>query len=163
MDLGSLRQATQFFMIILMFIGASPGSTGGGIKTTTFTTLIGAMIAMVRGKEDIVLFHYRLGKDRILKAITLTMIALFMVIFVAMILSTTENHPFLMILFEVTSAFGTVGLTMGMTTDLSDIGKILISLMMFAGRLGPLTLAYALGPKTEKELYRYPEGKITIG
>ncbi|WP_028547383.1 TrkH family potassium uptake protein [Paenibacillus sp. UNC451MF] len=162
-DLGSLRQATQFFMIILMFIGASPGSTGGGIKTTTFTTLIGAMIAMVRGKEDIVLFHYRLGKDRILKAITLTMIALFMVIFVAMILSTTENHPFLMILFEVTSAFGTVGLTMGMTTDLTDIGKILIALMMFAGRLGPLTLAYALGPKTEKELYRYPEGKITIG
>lgn len=162
-DLGSLRQATQFFMIILMFIGASPGSTGGGIKTTTFTTLVGAMIAMVRGKEDIVLFHYRLGKDRILKAITLTMIALFLVIFVAMILSTTENHPFLMILFEVTSAFGTVGLTMGMTTDLSDVGKILISLMMFAGRLGPLTLAYALGPKTEKELYRYPEGKITIG
>ena len=162
-DLGSLRQATQFFMIILMFIGASPGSTGGGIKTTTFTTLIGAMIAMVRGKEDIVLFHYRLGKDRILKAITLTMIALFMVIFVAMILSTTENHPFLMILFEVTSAFGTVGLTMGMTTDLTDVGKILICLMMFAGRLGPLTLAYALGPKTEKELYRYPEGKITIG
>ncbi|MCS7460213.1 TrkH family potassium uptake protein [Paenibacillus doosanensis] len=162
-DLGSLRQATQFFMIILMFIGASPGSTGGGIKTTTFTTLIGAMIAMVRGKEDIVLFRYRLGKDRILKAITLTMIALFLVVFVAMILSTTEGHPFLMILFEVTSAFGTVGLTMGMTTDLSLVGKILISLMMFAGRLGPLTLAYALGPKTEKELYRYPEGKITIG
>ncbi|UQZ86242.1 Ktr system potassium uptake protein B [Paenibacillus konkukensis] len=121
------------------------------------------MIAMVRGKEDIVLFRYRLGKDRILKAITLTMIALFLVVFVAMILSTTEGHPFLMILFEVTSAFGTVGLTMGMTTDLSLVGKILISLMMFAGRLGPLTLAYALGPKTEKELYRYPEGKITIG
>lgn len=162
-DLGSLRQATQFFMIVLMFIGASPGSTGGGIKTTTFTTLIGAMIAMIRGKEDIVLFHYRLGKDRILKAITLTMIALFLVIFVAMVLSTTEAHPFLMILFEVTSAFGTVGLTMGLTTDLTNFGKVMIVLMMFAGRLGPLTLAYALGPKAEKELYRYPEGKITIG
>ncbi|MFE5323921.1 TrkH family potassium uptake protein [Paenibacillus sp. NPDC056579] len=163
LDLAGLRQASQFFIIILMFIGASPGSTGGGIKTTTFTTLIGAIIAMIRGKEDIVLFHYRLGKDRILKAITLTMIALFLVIAVAMILSTTEDHPFLMILFEVTSAFGTVGLTMGLTTDLSVVGKILIALMMFVGRLGPLTLAYALGPKAEKELYRYPEGKITIG
>ncbi|MDF2962223.1 MAG: V-type sodium synthase subunit [Paenibacillus sp.] len=162
-DIAGMRQASQFFTIILMFIGASPGSTGGGIKTTTFTTLVGAMIAMIRGKEDIVLFHYRLGKDRILKAITLTMIALFLVIFVAMVLSTTEDYPFLMILFEVTSAFGTVGLSMGLTSYLTDIGKIMIVLMMFAGRLGPLTLAYALGPKAEKELYRYPEGKITIG
>jgi trk system potassium uptake protein TrkH len=162
-DIGAMRQASQFFMVILMFIGASPGSTGGGIKTTTFMMLIGAIIAMIRGKEDIVLFHYRLGKDRILKAITLTMIALFLVILVSMILSTTEGHPFLMILFEVTSAFGTVGLTMGLTSDLTTVGKILISLVMFAGRLGPITLAYALGPKTEKELYRYPEGKITIG
>jgi trk system potassium uptake protein TrkH len=162
-DIGAMRQASQFFTIILMFIGASPGSTGGGIKTTTFMMLIGAIIAMIRGKEDIVLFHYRLGKERILKAITLTMIALFLVILVAMILSTTEGHPFLMILFEVTSAFGTVGLTMGLTTDLTTVGKILISLVMFAGRLGPITLAYALGPKMEKELYRYPEGKITIG
>jgi trk system potassium uptake protein TrkH len=163
LDIGGLRQATQFFIIILMFIGASPGSTGGGIKTTTFTILIGAMIAMIRGKEDIVFFRHRLGKDRILKAITLTMIALFLVIFVAMILSTTERHSFLMILFEVTSAFGTVGLTMGLTSDLTVFGKVMIAMMMFIGRLGPLTLAYALGPKTEKELYRYPEGKITIG
>jgi trk system potassium uptake protein TrkH len=162
-DIGGMRQATQFFTIILMFIGASPGSTGGGIKTTTFMTLMGAIIAMVRGKEDIVLFHYRLGRDRILKATTITLIALGLVVFVSMVLSTTEQHPFLMILYEVTSAFGTVGLTMGLTTDLSTTGKILIALMMFIGRLGPLTMAYALGPKVEKELYRHPEGKITIG
>jgi trk system potassium uptake protein TrkH len=158
-----MRQASQFFMIILMFIGASPGSTGGGIKTTTFTILIGAMIAMIRGKEDIVFFRNRLAKDRIFKAITLSMIALFLVIFVAMVLSTTEDHHFLMILFEVTSAFGTVGLSMGLTTQLTVIGKIMIIFMMFVGRLGPITLAYALGPKKEKELFRYPEGKITIG
>lgn len=162
-DIGAMRQASQFFMIILMFIGASPGSTGGGIKTTTFTILVGAMLTMIRGKEDIVLFRNRLAKDRIFKAITLTLIALFLVIFVAMVLSTAESHSFLMILFEVTSAFGTVGLTMGLTAQLTLVGKILIALMMFIGRLGPLTLAYALGPKTEKELYRYPEGKITIG
>lgn len=163
LDVGSFRQATQFFLIILMFIGASPGSTGGGIKTTTFAILIGAMIAMVRGKDDIVMFRHRLAKDRIYKAITLTLFALVIVIISAMVLSTTENHQFLMILFEVTSAFGTVGLSMGLTPELSTIGKIIISFLMFLGRLGPLTLAYALNPKKEKELFRYPEGKITIG
>ncbi|WP_213581818.1 TrkH family potassium uptake protein [Paenibacillus sp. J2TS4] len=163
LDVGSFRQATQFFLIILMFIGASPGSTGGGIKTTTFAILIGAMIAMIRGKEDIVMFRYRLAKDRIYKAITLVLFALVIVIIAAMVLSTTEAHQFLVILFEVTSAFGTVGLSMGLTPELTVIGKIIVSFLMFLGRLGPLTLAYALGPKKEKELFRYPEGKITIG
>ncbi|GLX65885.1 TrkH family potassium uptake protein [Paenibacillus glycanilyticus] len=163
LDYSQMRQATVFFTIILMFIGASPGSTGGGIKTTTFTTMIGAVIAMIRGREDIVLFKYRLGKDRIFKALTITMLSLALVIFVTMILSTTEDQQFLRILFETTSAFGTVGLSTGITPELSHVGKIVIILTMFAGRLGPLTLAYALGPKTEKELYRYPEGKITIG
>lgn len=163
LDYTQLRQATVFFTVILMFIGASPGSTGGGIKTTTFTTMVGAVIAMIRGRDDIVLFHYRLGKDRIFKALTITMLSLTLVIFVTMLLSTTEDQQFLRILFETTSAFGTVGLTTGITPELTFFGKIVIALTMFAGRLGPLTLAYALGPKTEKELYRYPEGKITIG
>ncbi|MBD0383414.1 TrkH family potassium uptake protein [Paenibacillus sedimenti] len=162
-DIAAMRQASQFFIVILMFIGASPGSTGGGIKTTTFAILISAIATMIRGKEDIVIFRFRLAKDRILKAITLTMIALFLVIFVSMLLSTTEDAHFLKILFEVTSAFGTVGLSMGLTPELTAFGKIMISLTMFAGRLGPITLAYALQPKQEKELYRYPEGKITIG
>ncbi len=163
LDLGGMRQASQFFMIILMFIGASPGSTGGGIKTTTFAIIIGAVISMLRGREDIVLFRYRLAQERIFKALTITLLALLLVMSVAMVLSTTEDSSFLMILYETTSAFGTVGLTMGLTTKLSLIGKILISLTMFAGRLGPLTMAYALGPKKGKELYRHPEGKIIIG
>lgn len=162
-DISGMRQASQFFTIILMFIGASPGSTGGGIKTTTFSILIGAMIAMLRGKEDIVFFRSRLAKDRIYKAITLTLFALMLVIVVSMVLSTTEDVAFLRILFEVTSGFGTVGLSMGLTPQLTLVGKILIVFMMFLGRLGPLTLAYALQPKSEKELIRYPEGKITIG
>lgn len=162
-DIGALRQASQFLLIILMFIGASPGSTGGGIKTTTFTILISAIITMIRGKEDIVIYRYRLAKDRILKAITLTMMALFLVIIVTMILSTIQDSSFIKILFEVTSAFGTVGLSMGLTPELTTIGKVLICLTMFAGRLGTITLAYALQPKQEKELFRYPEGKITIG
>lgn len=163
LDLGNMRQASQFFMIILMFIGASPGSTGGGIKTTTFTLIIGAVISMLRGRDDIVLFRYRFAQERIFKALTITLVALLLVMSVAMILSTTEDSSFLMILYETTSAFGTVGLSMGLTTHLTLAGKILISLTMFAGRLGPLTLAYALGPKKGKELYRHPEGKIIIG
>lgn len=162
-DLAGMRQATQFFIVLLMFIGASPGSTGGGIKTTTFTILLGAVITMIRGKEDIVMFKHRLAKDRIYKALTIVLLSLTLVITVSMVLSTTEDADFLAILFESTSAFGTVGLTMGLTTHLTDIGKILIAFTMFVGRLGPLTLAYALGSKTERELYRHPEGKITIG
>jgi len=162
-DIGALRHATLFFMVMLMFIGASPGSTGGGIKTTTFTTLIGAVIAMIRGKEDIVFFKYRLPRERIFKALTITMLSLLLVIAVTIMLSATEDREFLRLLFEATSAFGTVGLSTGITPTLSDFGKIILSVTMFAGRLGPLTLAYALGPRAEKELYRHPEGKIIIG
>jgi trk system potassium uptake protein TrkH len=162
-EIADIRQASSFFMIILMFIGAAPGSTGGGIKVTTFAVLIGAMIAMIRGKQDIVLFRYRLGQDRILKAVTITLFSLMLVIFVTMVLATTEDQLFLKILFETVSAFATVGLTMGLTPELTWIGKIMIILTMYAGRLGPLTLTYGLGVKNEKELYRHPEGKITIG
>ncbi|WP_410996208.1 TrkH family potassium uptake protein [Paenibacillus sp. TH7-28] len=163
LDIGALRQASQFFIIILMFIGASPSSTGGGIKTTTFTILVGAVFSMIRGRSDLVLFRYRMAQERIFKAVTITMLALFLVVAVAMVLSTTEDASFLSILFETTSAFGTVGLSMGLTGKLTVIGKIIISFTMFAGRLGLLTLAYALGPKKGKELYRHPEGKMIIG
>lgn len=162
-DIAGLRQASQFFMVILMFIGASPGSTGGGIKTTTFTIMIGAVIAMLRGREDVVLFRFRLAQERIYKALTLTLLALLLILTVSMVLSTTEDSHFLAILFETTSAFATVGLSMGLTIELSIIGKILICLTMFAGRLGPLTLVYALGPRQGKPLYKHPEGKIIIG
>jgi trk system potassium uptake protein TrkH len=162
-DIAGLRQATQFFMIILMFIGASPGSTGGGIKTTTFLIMAGAVIAMMRGREDIVFFRYRLVQERIFKALTITLLALLFIITVTMVLSTTEDSNFLMILFETTSAFGTVGLSLGLTLKLTTFGKLMICFTMFAGRLGPITLAYALGQKNKKELYRYPEGKMIIG
>lgn len=162
-DIAGLRQASQFFIVILMFIGASPGSTGGGIKTTTFTLMIGAVISMLRGREDIVLFRYRLAQERVFKALTITLLALLLIVSVSMVLSTTEGRPFLMILFETTSAFATVGLSMGLTPELTEAGKILICLTMFAGRLGLLTLAYALGPKQGKALYKYPEGKMIIG
>ncbi|WNS43329.1 TrkH family potassium uptake protein [Paenibacillus sp. MMS20-IR301] len=163
LELPGMRQATQFFIVILMFIGASPGSTGGGIKTTTFTLMIGAVISMLRGREDIVLFRYRLAQERVFKALTITLLALLLIVSVSMMLSTTEELPFLILLFETTSAFANVGLSLEMTPELTGAGKILICLTMFAGRLGLLTLAYALGPKQGKPLYKYPEGKMIIG
>lgn len=162
-NIGDLHQGTQFFMIILMFIGAAPGSTGGGIKITTFALLVAGVVSMLRGREDVVLFRNRIAKDLIIKALTIILFALFMVVAVAMLLSMTEDHFFLMILFETASAVGTVGLSMGLTPELSAFAKIVLCVAMFVGRLGPLTLAYALGPKKEKELYRHPEGKIIIG
>lgn len=163
LEISDLRQATQFFVMILMFIGASPSSTGGGIKTTTFVLLVAAVFAMIRGKNDIVLFRYRLAQERIYKALTITLLALVLIVTVSMLLFMTERGSFLSILFETTSAFGTVGMSMGLTTELTSTGKILICITMFAGRLGLLTLAYALGPKSGKQLYRHPEGKMIIG
>ncbi|QTH46673.1 Trk family potassium uptake protein [Cohnella sp. LGH] len=162
-DLAGLRQSTQFFIVLLMFIGASPGSTGGGIKTTTFTALLGAVAAMVRGKEDVVFFRYRLARERVYKALTITLFSFGLILIATMILLTTEDHHFLMILFEAASAFGTVGLSIGLTTQLTLTGKIVIIALMFIGRLGPLTLSYALGPRQVRVLYRFAEGKIIIG
>jgi len=162
-DIADFRQATQFFIIILMFIGASPGSTGGGIKTTTFAVLVGAVFAMIRGKEDVVLFRLRLAQERVYKAVTVTLFCIGIVMLGTMILCTTEDAAFLKILFEATSAFGTVGLSMGLTGQLTLAGKLTIIMLMFIGRLGPLTLTYALAPKLEKARYRHAEGKIIIG
>lgn len=163
LDITEMRQATQFFMVVMMFIGAAPGSTGGGIKVTTFAILVVSVITMLRGKEDVVLFRHRLSKNQIYKAITVTLISLMLIVASTMILSTTEGKDFLVILFEVVSAFGTVGFSMGLSQDLSLFGKILFVVLMFAGRLGPVTLAYAIQSKKRKDLYRYPEGKIIIG
>lgn len=162
-NIAEFRQATQFFIIILMFIGASPGSTGGGIKTTTFAVLVGAVLSMVRGKEDVVLFRLRLAQERVYKAVAVTLFCIGIVMLGTILLATTEEAAFLMILFEATSAFGTVGLSMGLTGELTLTGKLTIIFLMFIGRLGPLTLTYALAPKAGRPLYRYAEGKIIIG
>lgn len=163
LDLTQLRQATLFLTIILMFIGGSPGSTAGGVKTTTILLIVGAVISMVKGKEDVVLFYFRINKDRIYKALTITVFSLSLVIVATMVLTMTEATDFMSVLFEATSAFGTVGLSLGLTPNLSTTGKLVICLLMFAGRVGMITLVWALAPKQDKELYRYPEGKIMIG
>jgi trk system potassium uptake protein TrkH len=162
-DIAELRGATQFLMIIMMFIGAAPGSTGGGIKLTTFAVLVAALVTMIRGKEDVVLFRYRMSGSDVYKAITLALIGVFMLVSTTMLLSVFQNNDFMMIMFESASAFGTVGLSMGLTGELTFASKLIIIFMMYVGRIGLVTLAFALQPKPKKELYRHPEGKIIIG
>lgn len=162
-EIPLLRESTQFLMILLMFIGAAPGSTGGGIKITTFAILAVTAYAKIRGKDDIVMFRHRISKDNVYRAITMTLLSLMLVVTATMLLTVTESADFLSVLFEAVSAFGTSGITMGLTPELTTLGKILVIILMFVGRIGPLTLAYAIKPKKNKELYRYPEGNITIG
>lgn len=162
-DLSSLKDATLFFMVLLMFIGASPASTGGGIKTSTAAVLAAAIWALIRGRSDAELFKRRIPYAIIYKAFSVLLISAALVIFVTMMLSITENQPFIKLLFEVTSAFGTVGLSAGVTPTLSTVGKLWIILTMFAGRVGPVTLALAFALRNRKGNLQYPEGKIIIG
>lgn len=164
LNIPDLKQSTLFLIIFLMFVGASPGSTGGGIKTTTFAVMIGAVKSQIRGQEDVTFFGRRIDSAIISKSLSVTMIALFLVVLITMVLTITEpGKDFLMIFFETVSAFSTVGLSMGLTPDLSSYGKVLILITMFAGRVGPLTLAYAFAKKRKENHYRYPAGKVMIG
>lgn len=161
--IDQLQVATLFFLIFLMFIGASPGSTGGGIKTTTFGLLVLSILSQVRGKEEVELFRRRLPAWQVYKALAILFLAATTIATVTLLLSITEKADFLALLFETTSAFGTVGLSTGITPHLSIAGRVLIILTMFTGRLGPLTLVFALAQRKQKINTKYPEEKIIIG
>ncbi|NHM26092.1 Trk family potassium uptake protein [Desulfofundulus sp. TPOSR] len=162
-DIGHLNAATQFLIITLMFIGASPGSTGGGIKTTTFALLGITLWSLSEGKEDVEIFRRRIPPWQVYKALSVTLWAILLVSTVTLLLCVTEGGNFLAALFETVSAFGTVGLSMGLTPDLTPLGRVAIIFTMFAGRLGPLTLAYAFAQRRRKTAIRYPEEKIMVG
>jgi trk system potassium uptake protein TrkH len=163
-----MRTETLFFTIILMFIGASPGGTGGGVKTSTFALVIASLIATIRGTSEPVLFKRRIPSDTISRAFLLvTLGAIFCTLSTHFII-TTQNIQYISSVFEVTSAFGTVGLSVGdggvrsLSALFTPAGKFVIILTMFVGRLGPLTLAFAITKKA-KDHFRYPEGRVIIG
>lgn len=165
-DIASMMTASQFFMIFLMFIGASSGSTGGGIKTTTVVILLLALISIVRGKSDVQIMERRIAPSIVMRAMAVMVISVGVVLAATFLLTLSEHSlqkDFMEVLFEVTSAFGTTGLSMGMTPELSAPGKLIIIFTMFIGRLGPLTLAFALSQKHSQEKFRYPEEKVLIG
>ena len=162
-DIGSMQNATLFLIIILMFIGASPSSTGGGIKTTTFGLLILYTWSSLTGKEGVHLFKRSISSHIIAKAVTVIFLSFTLVITMTILLSYIEGEDFIKILFEVVSAFGTVGLSTGITSSLSITGKIIIIITMFAGKIGPLGLALSLIQRREPEIIKYPEEKIMVG
>ncbi|MDR3563164.1 MAG: TrkH family potassium uptake protein [Negativicutes bacterium] len=162
-SIGRMEDSTLFFLVILMFIGASPGSAGGGIKTSTLAVLTAAIWALIRGREDVQMFGRKIPNSMVYKAFAIGFLASVLIIVVTMALAISENATFLSILFEVVSAFATVGLSTGLTPELSVHGKLWIIATMFAGRLGPVTLALALAMRQEKQLIKYPEGKVIIG
>lgn len=164
LDTSALRPATQFFIIMLMFIGACPGSTGGGIKTTTFGLLTATVWSQGAGKEDVELLGRRIPAEQVHKALAVALLSVGLVVTVSLLLTLTESAEFLTILFETMSAFGTVGLSMGITPKLTALGRLLIIGTMYAGRLGPLTLVVALVQHRKgKTLVRYVEDRVLIG
>ncbi|MCG0274547.1 MAG: TrkH family potassium uptake protein [Thermosediminibacteraceae bacterium] len=155
--------AAKYFTILLMFIGASPGSTGGGVKTSTFALVLMMLYSVITSKEDVEIYKRRIPWDNVFKACVIMVIALLLVITVSFLLTLTEEADFITILFETVSAFGTVGLSLGLTPHLSDAGKILIILTMFSGRVGPLTIALALASKKKTAPLKHPEERILVG
>ena len=159
-----MSTAGQFLTIILMFIGGSPGSTAGGVKTTTIGVLIVTVISVIKGREDSEVFQRRFSKDLVYKAFTLLFVAFTLVIVVTMLLSYTEKGAsFIALFYETVSAMGTAGLTLGLTPELSSVGRVLIIMMMYLGRVGPLTVVLSITKKKVNSGIKYPEGKILIG
>lgn len=163
-DIGQVHDATAIIYIFLMFIGGSPASTAGGLKTTTFAVMVFSTIGMVRGEHDIVIFNRKIDKEVILRALAITIVCISLVITVTMAVAIIEHDrfEFLDILFEAVSAFGTVGMTRGITPHLSDISKVILAFTMFIGRVGPTTLAVGL-MKTKPSSIKYASGKILVG
>ena len=161
--LGELRNSTIFMCCILMFIGASPGSTGGGIKTTTFGVILFYVIGIVKKKENVEIFNRRLDWEIMNRALAILVLAITYVSIVIMLMLIAENFSPEEIVFEVISAFGTVGLTLGITPDLSTFSKLLLIFTMFVGRLGPMTFALAIGETKKKALSKYPKENILVG
>ncbi|KUO72903.1 MAG: ATP synthase subunit J [Clostridia bacterium BRH_c25] len=165
LDTAALSLPTKFMTIIMMFIGGSPGSTAGGIKTATAAILFLTVLAVIKGKEDPEVFERHLPKYLVYRAMAIVAVSLSLVVIVTMVLSITENADFMTLFFEAMSAFGTVGLSLGHTPDLSILGRIIISITMFAGRVGPLTLVLALAQRASRNKgnLKYPEDKIMVG
>jgi trk system potassium uptake protein TrkH len=162
-DTSALGKSSVLITLILMFIGASPGSTGGGIKTSTFAVLILSLTSILRGKKDLSAFNRKIPASNFREATSLIMLSAGIIFVLVFFLMLVEPHPFDRILFEAISAFGTVGLSMGITPGLGSLGKFLITLLMYVGRIGPLTMIYALAIKKHYVNIDYAEEKIAIG
>lgn len=170
LDVGAMMPASLFLMLLLMFVGAAPGGTAGGVKITTVSITVAVIWSMVRGTAEPTLLRRRLAPDLVARAFTICLIGFLALNVVTALLLATEGRGLLPTLFEATSAFGTVGLSTGesgspisLAGHFSATGKVLVAGMMFMGRVGPLTLAVAIARGGHRARLRYPEGKVLVG
>ncbi|WP_422385880.1 TrkH family potassium uptake protein [Paracoccus tegillarcae] len=161
-DIGGLHDSTSLLYMALMIIGGGPTSTAGGIKVTTVVVMVLATIAFFRRRTHVWAFGRSVGLEEVMKVMALMAIAAMLTFTATFILTATHDGHFLDIAFEVASAFGTTGLSRGYTSELSDFGRIAIMVMMFLGRVGPLTLGVFLATRVASRV-RYPEGQVHLG
>ncbi len=163
-DIGAMETSSLFVAIILMFIGASPGGTGGGVKTTTFRILLASTYAALQGKEEVTTYSRQIPLTRVLKAIAVVVGSLIAVVIITTCISISDpDLPFISILFEVVSAFATVGLSAGITAKLSALGQLFIISIMYIGRVGILLLIAALLGDPSPSAIHYPEEDLLTG
>lgn len=162
-DLTEISEAGQLFIIILMLIGGSPGSTAGGIKTSTLAVLLAAAVAVFRRKGEPQFFMRRITAETVSQASTILMMYLVLFLTGGLIISRIEDLPVITCLFETASAIGTVGLTLGITPELGEVSHVILTVLMFLGRVGGLTLIYAALSNTHNSNARLPQERITVG
>ncbi|MBE2899116.1 Ktr system potassium transporter B [Pasteurellaceae bacterium 20609_3] len=162
-DISQMTDASTMVMMFLMFIGGGSLSTASGIKIGTLVVLLVATVSYIKRKDSVTIMRYTISAEQIQRAIALFCISLMLILFSLVILLMIEHkHPFLDVVFEVVSALGTVGVSRGLTGDLSPLGQMVIMVMMFVGRLGPLTIAYVIALPVRSKV-RYPAATIHIG
>lgn len=165
LPINPMNEISKILTVCLMFIGAAPGSTGGGVKVTTFSVIIMAIVCNIKGASETTILKRRVPHSVIDKALAIVGLSVMLVLVMTTIILAVEQGDFVNVLYEVTSAFGTVGLSTGITSGLHSISKALLILTMFLGRVGPLSFAVSLALKGNKgnENIVYPEGKIMVG
>ncbi len=163
-DYAQMDESSLLFTMLLMFIGASPGSTGGGIKTVTFFVLIGSVWSISRGRGELTLFGRRIALDTVIRSAVISVLSILIIGAMITLLTLTDpDKDALKLAFEAVSAFGTVGLSTGITGAMSELGKIVLIMLMYLGRIGPLTFTLALIEGTPDKKVRYPVEEVVIG
>lgn len=163
-DLAALERPTLMMTMVLMFIGAGPGGTAGGIKLTTLAIIVAAVLAAARGQDQVTLFGFKrtIGEKNVRKAFTVLTLSLLAVVAVTMLLGSIERHELVPLLFEVISAFGTVGLSLGVTPQLGDLSKLILVVTMLVGRVGVLVLMLSIVTERRKTSVQYMEEPLLI-
>lgn len=162
-DTALMSEGGKLFNIVLMFIGGSPGSTAGGIKTTSIAVIFFYMIAYLRGKQGAEVFGRRISDDTVRKAVTVFVLNLFLALGAVLIINGVEKLPMLDLMFEAFSAIGTVGMTTGLTRDLGTVGRVLIIALMFLGRVGSMSFAFSFYERKPVPKIQLPEVEVPVG